>query len=168
MGTFDPQAADKIKNIGRLLQSRGFVPDAYEPHVTFGIYTGLQEADLLGWVAPLAEKSEPVGLYFDHFGSFPGTSLCFLAPSASAALIALHARIHQKFDHCCTDKGCLYSLGEKSWTPHTTLASFEPEQIGALYSVLSERFSPFPASVTRLVVTATEPDEVLGTFALRA
>lgn len=166
MGTLGSPAAGKIETLRDKLRARGFSPDAYEPHVTFGIYSGLGEADLLEWIAPVAARHKPLPLLFDHFGFFPDPPCCFLAPAASAALIALHEEIHQKFDGFCSDRGCLYPFGLSGWTPHLTLAAAEPARADGMCAVLFENFVPFAAELTRLVITATEPDEQLGAFAL--
>jgi 2'-5' RNA ligase len=167
MGTFDARAAGEVEKIKRKLLAGGFQPDAYEPHVTFGIYSGVDDASLLGWIEPIAARRHAFTLNFDHIGFFPGAPYCFLAPSASRALIALHAKIHERFDHCCTDKDCLYSLSRNNWTPHMTLASAAPAQAGVLLSILWESFVPFKADLTHLKVTSTAPDRNLGVFALK-
>ncbi len=47
MGTFDNQAIQKVYQIKEKLKMQGIYVDEYEPHITFGIYTELDEASLL-------------------------------------------------------------------------------------------------------------------------
>lgn len=167
MGTFDNQANREVSRMKEKLKTQGFAVDTYEPHITFGIYTALDEAPLLEWIDRIAAQHQSIALCFNHFGFFPDARVCFLTPCPSADLLRLHSNIHEKYDSCCTDKGCLYSLEQKSWAPHTTLATVEPGQAEQLLSTFREVFSPFTAKLTRLKITSSETSEDLGVFDLQ-
>ncbi len=167
MGTFDSQANQAVARIKEKLTAQGFGADTYEPHITFGIYTALDEAALCKWIEQIATRHKRIALCFNHFGFFADASICFLAPCPSGDLLRLHADIHKKYDNCCTDKGCLYSLEQKSWAPHTTLATVVPGQAEALLSIFREGFSPFTAELTQLKITSSETSENLAVFDLR-
>ena len=167
MGTFDSQANEEVLRIKEKLKAQGITVDANEPHVTFGIYTELEAESLLDWIAEVSKHLKRIPLCFNHFGFFSDCQICFLAPCSSFELLDLHSRIHKKYDSCCTDKGCLYSLKEKNWTPHMTLASIEPGQEGILVGTLCECFSSITAELTQIKITDSETSEVIGEFNLQ-
>lgn len=168
MGTFDTQANQEVCRMKEILKTQGITIDAYEPHITFGIYTQLDEASLLLWIGKVAAQQKSIQICFNHFGFFPDTQLCFLAPCSSCSLLKLHAKIHEKYDGYCMDKGCLYSLSRKNWVPHMTIASVKQGQEGRLLSSLWESFSPFTAELTQLKITASDRSNDVGVFELQA
>ena len=167
MGTFDDQANQEVYKIKEKLKEQGISVDAYEPHVTFGIYTELDEKSLLKWIGNIAAHHKKIQICFNHFGFFPDARLCFLAPCSSHSLLQLHSDIHDKYDNCCTDKGCLYSLKEKNWIPHMTIASVGHGQEEKLLSTLWENFLPFTAELTQLKITSSDSSEEVGVFELQ-
>lgn len=167
MGTFDSQANLAIYGIKERLKNQGISIDTYEPHLTFGIYTHLDEADLSGWVRQVSANHKKLRIYFNHFGFFPDGRFCFLSPSSSFSLLKLYSDIREKFDGYCTDKGCLYSLSQKNWVPHTTLAAVEPGQEAKLLSILWEGFSPFAAELKQLKITSSDTSQDIVVFELQ-
>ncbi|HCX62150.1 MAG TPA: hypothetical protein DHU59_06910 [Clostridiales bacterium] len=167
MGTFDSQANKEVLLIKERLKAEGISTDIYEPHITFGIYTELDEASLIKWVSKVAEQHKKFKIYFNHFGFFPDAPFCFLAPSSSYNLLELHSGIREKYDNFCADKGCLYSLKQQKWTPHMTIASVEPGQEERLLSILWKNFSPFTAELTKLKITSSDTSEDVGVFELQ-
>ncbi|WMJ85118.1 2'-5' RNA ligase family protein [Oscillospiraceae bacterium LTW-04] len=167
MGTFDNQTNQKVYRIKEKLKAQGISIDAYEPHITFGIYTELDEISLFKWISKVVAQHKKIQISFNHFGFFPDARYCFLAPCSSYGLLELHSNIHEKFDNCCTDKGCLYSLKQKNWSPHMTIASIELGQTEKLLSILWESFSPFTAELTRLKITSSDTSKDVGVFELR-
>ncbi|MFV0496772.1 MAG: 2'-5' RNA ligase family protein [Candidatus Fimivivens sp.] len=167
MGTFDEQTNQRIRQIKEKLKAQNISIDAYEPHITFGIYTHLDEISLFKWISKVVAQHKRFPLSFRHFGFFPDSQFCFLVPCANYNLLELHSNIHEQFDSCCTDKGCLYSLNQKSWSPHMTIASVEPEQVETLFSILSENFSPFTAELMQLKITASDASKPIGIFDLK-
>ena len=168
MGTFDNRTNQEILRIKEKIKAQGIPVDAYEPHITFGIYTELEEAVLLEWIGEVSANLRSIQLCFNHFGFFPDTRLCFLAPCASYDLLALHTAIHQKYDSCCTDKGCLYSLNQKNWTPHMTVAAVEPGQEEKLLSTIWGSFCPLTAQLVHLKITSSDTNKIVGMFDLKA
>ncbi len=166
MGVFDGEANREVKRLKDILTGRGITPDSQEPHMTFGIYTGLDDGELLGWIGKAAAKQESLKISLNHFGFFPDSRYCFLAPGITKGLMELHGKIHEKYDNYCTDKGCLYSLREKAWVPHMTLAAIEPGQEEALLTAMWEGFKPFTAEIGRLKVTSSDMEEEMGEFGL--
>ncbi len=167
MGTFDSQANREVYRIKEKLKIQGLSIDAYEPHITFGIYTHLDEAGLAKWVGQVSAQHKKIKIFFNHFGFFPDGRFCFLAPSSSYDLLELYSNIREKYDDYCTDKGCLYSLWQKNWVPHTTLASVEPGQEARLLSILWESFSPFAAELSQLKITSSDTSEDVAAFELQ-
>jgi len=168
MGTFDNHFNEEICCIKEKLKIQGITIDAYEPHISFGIYTNLNGADLFKWISTVAVQHKKFGICFNHFGFFPDSRLCFIAPCSNYNLLKLHSDIHGKYDTCCTDKGCLYSLQQKNWTPHMTIASVDPGQEQSLLSILWEGFSSLTAELTRLKITSSDTSEAAGAFDLQA
>ena len=168
MGTFDRQANREVNRIKEKLKTQGISADAYEPHITFGIYTQLNEALLLPWIAAVAARRKSIQITFNHFGFFPDARLCFLAPCPTYSLLDLHSNIHEKYDACCVEKGCLFSLKQNNWVPHMTIASVEPGQEETLLRVLWESFSPVTAEITRLKVTSSDMINDIGVFDLQS
>lgn len=166
MGTFDSRTTQEVYQIKEKLKMQGITIDAYEPHITFGIYTELDEASLLKWVDKIAKQHKRIQICFNHFGFFSDARLCFLAPCSSYSLLELHSSIHEKYDNCCMDKGCLYSIKQKNWTPHMTIASVDLGQEEKLLSTLWENFSPFISELTRLKITASDTSKDIGVFEL--
>lgn len=64
MGTFDNQANQEVYRIKEKLKVQGISIDAYEPHVTFGIYAELDEASLLKWIGKIAAQHRRIQLCF--------------------------------------------------------------------------------------------------------
>ncbi|KAF5052784.1 2'-5' RNA ligase superfamily protein [anaerobic digester metagenome] len=168
MGTFGNQFNEEIYRIEEKMKIQGITIDAYEPHISFGIYTKLNDADLLKWISTVALQHKRIQIYFNHFGFFPDSRLCFIAPCSNYNLLELHSDIHREYDTCCTDKGCLYSLQQKNWTPHMTIASVDPGQEQSLLSILWEGFSPLTGELTRLKVTSSDESQAIGSFDLQA
>lgn len=167
MGTFDDETNQEVYKIKEKLKEQGIsVDDGYEPHITFGIYTGVDEESLIRWVGNVSKQHKRIQICFNHFGFFPDARLCFLAPSSSYGLLELHSVIHEKYDSCCMDKGCLYSLEQKNWTPHMTIALVNQGQEESVLSILWENFSPFTAELTRLKITSSDTSDDLGVFEL--
>ncbi len=167
MGIFDNQSNREVDKIKEKLKARGISVDAYEPHVTFGIYTELDEAILLEWISKIAAQHKRIKIHFNHFGFFPDARLCFLAPCSSYKLLDIHSSIHERYDNCCMDKGCLYSLKQKNWAPHMTIALADPGQEERLLSTLWESFSPFTAELTGLKITSSDTSKDVGVFELQ-
>lgn len=167
MGIFDNETNKKVYKIKEKLKEKGIsVDDAYEPHITFGIYTGVDEESLLRWVDNVAKQHKKIQICFNHFGFFTDARLCFIAPSSSYELLGLHSEIHEKYDSCCMDKGCLYSLEQNNWTPHMSIALVEQGQEEGILSILWENFSPFTADLIRLKITSSDTSDDLGVFEL--
>jgi len=166
MGTFDSQANQKVSRIKDRLKNQGISIDTYEPHVTFGIYTGLKEESLLQWIRKIASQYNSIHICFNHFGFFPDARLCFLAPGSSYSLMDIHSTIHEKFDNNCVDNGCLYALKQSNWVPHMTIASIEQGQEKILLSTLFKNFIPFEAEITKLKMTSSDMSEDIGAFEL--
>lgn len=168
MGTLDNKASQEVYRIKDSLESQGFTADAYEPHITFGIYTGLEEKSLIQWIGKIASQHKSFQICFNHFGFFPDARLCFLAPGSNRSLLALHSNIHKKYDEHCVDKGYLYSLKQNNWVPHITMAVVEPAQEAKALSIFWESFSPFAAEIIRLKITSSDMVEEVGVFELKA
>ncbi len=166
MGTFDSKTNQEVFCMREQLKAQGICIDVYEPHITFGIYTALDETSLREWIGDIASEQKRIQLCFNYFGFFPDARLCFLAPCPSYDLLQLHSNIHKKYDACCMDAGCLYSLKQKSWAPHMTMASIEPGQAEKLLSLLRGAFSPFTAELTHLKITASDASQDIGVFEL--
>ncbi len=166
MGTFDGETNREVARIKEKLKARGLIVDGYEPHITFGIYTELNQSGLLERIGAIAARQKRMQLCFNHFGFFPDARLCFLAPCPSYELLQLHADIHKKYDACCMDAGCLYSLMQKSWAPHMTVASVEAGQAEELLAVFRETFVPFTAELTHLKITVSDASGDIGAFGL--
>ncbi len=166
MGIFDSQANREIYGIKEKLKNQGISIDAYEPHITFGIYTHLDETSLTQWIGQVSAQGKRIPVFFNHFGFFPDGRFCFLAPSSNYNLLGLYSKIREKYDDHCTDKGCLYSLSQKNWVPHTTLAAVEPGQEAKLLSILWESFSPFEAELRQLKITSSDTSEDVAVFEL--
>ncbi|HAQ41903.1 MAG TPA: hypothetical protein DCM73_14465 [Clostridiales bacterium] len=73
----------------------------------------------------IAKKYKRIQVCFNHFGFFSDDRTLFLEPRPSYSPLDLHSSIHEKYDNCCTDKRCLYSLKQKNWIPHMTVASVD-------------------------------------------
>lgn len=166
MGTFDQRANHTVTYLKERLRMQGIAVDAYEPHITLGIYTGVEAAPLCAWAEGVAAQHQGISLCFNHFGFFPDAAHCFIAPCPSEALLRLHCDIRQKYDDCCIDRDCLYSLHQKSWAPHMTLATLAPGQAERLLDIFRADFSPFTAELIRLKITASDTSEHLAEFDL--
>jgi len=166
MGTFDDKANREAARLKGILAARGILTDAYEPHITFGIYTEMDDGELLKWIGEVSAGQRSIQIILNHFGFFPDSRLCFLAPGITKGLMELHTEIHKKYDSFCTDRGCLYSAREDSWVPHMTIATIEPGQEEASLRALLEEFTPFTAEIIRLKITSSDMEEELGEFEL--
>ena len=167
MGILDGEANDKVFRLKTRLSELGIAVDDYEPHITFGIYTGLDQDKLKQWIKRISEKHKRISLQINHFGFFPDTRLCFLAPGANRGLLNLYEDIHKQYDDCCSDKGCLYSLKQSNWVPHMTIAAIEPHQTAKILSNLWAHFSPFSAEMVRLKISSSDDPVDAGTFDLK-
>lgn len=166
MGLFDREAAPAFSRLRAELKRRGVPVEDQEPHLTFGIYEGIEDREaFLGWVAQVALFQTKPRLNFDHVGLFP-QGVCFAGPCASRALLALHGSLHARYDQKCSEKNCLYSLKANSWVPHVTLGVWEPERAGEYLPVLLETFRPVEATIEKLAVTEYPPMRTLREFPL--
>lgn len=166
MGLFDQAAEEAFGALSVALSKRGFPAEEQTPHVTFGIYEGVDQEDFLDWVSHIASNQRQLDLNFSHIGIFtPG--ICVAEPCANLGLLQLHRNLHAKYDQDCSEKNCLFSLKAKSWVPHTTLAVSEPEQLAAILPVLMEIFKPIDATITKLMVTEYPPMKRVREFPLK-
>lgn len=156
MGRFDKDADDAFCGLLAQLSKKGFPATDQEPHLTFGIYSGVEQNEFVNWVAHTARNQHKLTLNFNHIGIFQ-QGICFAEPCANLELLSLHRSLHAKYDQDCTDKDCLYSLKAKSWVPHTTLGVLETEQAKAILPLLFELFRPIRATITKLAVTEYPP-----------
>ncbi len=166
MGLFDRKAGEDFDRLRRELGRRGVPVEDQEPHLTFGIYENITDREaFISWVAHAALFQKRLTLNFNHIGLFT-QGICFAAPCADRALMALHGSLHARYDQECSDKNCLYSLKAKSWVPHTTLGVWQPERAGEYLPALLEAFRPFEATIEKLAVTEFPPMKLLREFPL--
>ncbi|BCJ96033.1 hypothetical protein acsn021_36020 [Anaerocolumna cellulosilytica] len=166
MGLFDQKTNRHFKKLEDSLRQKGYEPAELPPHLTLGIYVGLDEKKLLTWVDEFSKKHEAPELYFNHIGVF-GTNICYAAPRVDKKLLLFHEKLHEKYDDFSGDEGYLYSIRSKEWVPHATLAMGEPEIIKPLIPHLCEEFKPFTGKMTQLAVCEFTPMREIGFFDLK-
>ncbi len=165
MGLFDRNANDAFCDLYSKMAQRGFSMKQQEPHLTFGIYDHLDQKGLLDWVAEIARTQKKINVNFNHIGLFR-QGICFAEPCANRELLELHQKIHSKYDQNCTDMNCLYSLKAKSWVPHVTLATMEPDQMGLFLPSVLALFQPIQATVMELEITEYAPLKSIQKYSL--
>ena len=165
MGLLDQDADHAFSDLYFKMSQRNIPIISQPPHLTFGIYDNVNQKDLLNWVAHIAHDQEELELNFNHIGLFQ-QGICFAEPCVSLELLHLHQRLHAKYDQNCDDKNCLYSVKEKGWVPHTTLAVLDSDQIGSVMPIILELFTPIQATIKSLVVTEYPPLKKIGEFPL--
>jgi 2'-5' RNA ligase len=166
MGLFDPVATNAFLELRRLLNQNGFEMDDQPPHLTFGIYDGIDLDAFTGWVSSVAARQLQVRLAFHHLGLFQSGTV-FAEPCANENLLALHRQLHSKYDQACVASNCLYSLKYKSWVPHVTLFTAPQTELCCAMPLLLNRFSPIEATITQLVITEFPPMKIVETFPLK-
>ncbi len=166
MGLFDQAATDAFLELRHLLAQHGFETDDQPPHLTFGIYDGIDRNEFSNWISDNVSRQQQVQLAFHHIGVFQSGTV-FAEPCASTSLLNLHKRLHGKYDQACVAANCLYSLKYKSWVPHTTLLTAPQSELCRAISLLLDRFSPIQATITQLALTEFPPMETIDTFSLQ-
>lgn len=166
MGLFDRAASDAFLELRDLLARNGFETDDQPPHLTFGIYDGVDRDAFSSWIGNSVVGQREIRLTFHHIGMFqPGT--VFAGPCASMELLSLHRRLHGRYDQSCVAANCLYSLKSKSWVPHTTLFTAPQTELCRATPLLLDHFSPIEATITQLAITQDPPMETIRIFPLQ-
>lgn len=167
MGLFDQAAFDAFLRLRRLLTQNGFETDNQPPHLTFGIYDGIDEEEFSDWIAGMLAPQHAIPLVFHHIGVFQSGTV-FAEPCASMDLLDLHRRLYAKYDRACLDANCLYSLKANRWVPHATLLTVPSQaELSRAIPVLLNGFSPIKATITRLAITRFPPMETVRVFPLQ-
>jgi hypothetical protein len=166
MGLFDQTANEAFLALRHLLAQHGFETDDQPPHLTFGIYDGIDRNAFSAWIAERVARQQQLRLSFHHIGIFQ-TGIVFAEPCANANLLDLHKRLHGKYDQACVATNCLYSLKYKSWVPHTTLLAAPQAELCRAIPLLLDHFPPIQATITHLAITEFPPMETIKTFSLQ-
>lgn len=158
---FDREADAAVRGLWAKLAEAGLPSLAtlthrrHRPHVSLFVADSLDQADLTGLRAVLADRRPALRL--STLATFPGQEgVLFLGVTVTEELLALHAEAYQSV--AGQPAGCwpLYRPGY--WVPHCTLAfGLGREQIAAAVRVL-HGFQPVEAVVTAVGMT----DNVTG------
>jgi 2'-5' RNA ligase len=167
MGTFDAETERRFEAIKAKIRLPGCEVDEQPPHLTFGIYSGVDRAEMIRYIEEVAGNLSKTQLFFGLVGVFPESEVLFAAPSVTQELLDMHATIHTRYDDFCFDKNCLYSLQGGKWIPHITLATPRNCQPQDVLAIILEEFTPFEGEITHLRITEQEPLVEVAAFALR-
>lgn len=137
-----------------------------QPHVSLAvIHEGdpQQTIDVARHVATAFRTA--VATRLASVGAFAGPrGVVFLAPTASAELLALHAAVHAELDARGIASWDLYRPA--AWMPHCTLAfDLPPDRVGPLVERVRAGDVFGPATLDAIVAVELEPDRDLAQFA---
>lgn len=124
---FDPATETAIREVWRELADRGIAPYLYRsanrPHMTLGIYRGIDLPSVRYCLAHLAGARSPLPVSFPSFGIFPGSEpTIFLGPIVTQSLLDLHLAIDKVFSNLVEYPDFDY-YRPGHWVPHAALAT---------------------------------------------
>ena len=125
----DPTSAGTVWQIWRELAEAG-ISSAIDagggrPHVTLAVCERLDRQGFAPVLARFAATTAAPRLSFANFGVFPTEpAVVFMAPVVTTDLLALHARLHRRFQEFAGEPWAYYLPGQ--WVPHCTLAEQLP------------------------------------------
>ena len=146
---FDEASQQRVQNYWQQLGCN-FSQRNMPPHVTIGGFSGIDLARANETLQTAAQEIAPFSLCFSAVGAFVAPAMhLYIAPTVTQELLALHARLHEKFSFCDSTDFPYYHPG--NWVPHCTVAGAkDAAQLARAAEILAQTHEPFTAQVTRM------------------
>lgn len=162
----DEQCGAEVETMRRALAATGAdtsIERDYAPHITLGIFKDdAPEERLRAAVRAAAESRTPITVTLASLGLFPtAPAVLFLAPVVEAALLELHAAMHD----ATGDLPCHDHYRRGAWVPHVTLDQDVRDAAAALAALDLSRM-PITATAGALDLVRFKPVRVLATYIL--
>ena len=163
----DPASAAVVRRAWRELADAGIgyvATSGARPHVTLGIWDGLDLERAEAELARFAAETSSVQLTFASVGLFPGVAV-FLAPTVTVELLALHTAFHRRFARLGQAAWEHYRPG--AWVPHCTLATdLEPDRFGDALAIAARAPLPLESGLVEVGIVEFRPVKQLVSCAL--
>jgi len=163
----DPDSAAVVRRIWRELADAGIeymAGSGARPHVSFGIWESLDRDRAEAELTRFAAETSPIRVTFASVGLFPRVAV-FLAATATADLLDLHAGFHSRFFQLGQAPWEHYRPGV--WVPHCTLAiDLEPDRFGDALAIAGRLALPLEARLIEVGIVEFRPVTQLVSRAL--
>jgi hypothetical protein len=169
-GWFDEATAAQVHEIWNNLHESGICSvmheGPYRPHVTFGIYEGLDVEALRVALGNYTEGLAPLPCKLAYVGIFNNDlPTLFLAMTLSPALLNVHAEVHRYMSIHGTSPQAYYLYGH--WHPHCTVSPGLPtEKLQKAWGLLQKVEVPIVGEINRLGIIETPAEVELATLPL--
>ncbi len=154
----DPMSAAVVSRAWRELADAGIgymAGAGARPHVSLGIWDGLDLDGARTALERFADETPPVPLTFASVGLFPRVAV-FLAPTVTAELRDLHAGFHRRFGQLGRAAWEYYRPGV--WVPHCTLAlDLAPDQFGSALTIAARLPLPLESRLVEVGIVEFRP-----------
>ncbi|MCL2531219.1 MAG: 2'-5' RNA ligase family protein [Oscillospiraceae bacterium] len=118
---FDETSEQRVQDYWQQLGSN-FVPRNMPPHVTIGGFSGIDLNQASETLQATAQEIAAFPMHFVSVGAFVAPAkVLYLAPTVTQELLALHAKLHERFSVCNSAEFPYYHPG--NWVPHCTVAN---------------------------------------------
>lgn len=168
--TFDPPSQAAVLEVQQSLKGAGLLHPAMleemTPHLTLAGFGAFDKDVLVEALTDELEETSSFPITFASLGAFTGeSSILFLAPVVTKALLLLHERVHTVVVAHVGDSRAHYAPG--AWIPHCTLAlGLTGPQLAEGVRQLAEVRLPLQTRVTKVRLVAYPSLNVLATWSL--
>ncbi len=143
---FDEETNKKFKLIESQLAQADIELKDIPPHITMGMYVGIDEKYICQWMEEFVKKHKSVKIKFSYIGLF-GLDIAFIAPHVSDELKNFHREFHEKYDERCGEIGANYSLKDNQWVPHITIPIKDSDNIIKALPIINGSFQAFEGEI---------------------
>ena len=157
IAVFDEETQRILKGYYNILCENGFVGTQIKDspyHFTLGSCNPDEEVQLISKLESVCSKTSCFDICFGYAGLF-GLNVLFIAPNINFELLEIRNSFFPQS-----------GFGFHNWAAHATLLMDEPEEILRAVPIISNKFSPFKATVERLEVYEFFPKRFVKSAAL--
>jgi 2'-5' RNA ligase len=169
--TFDAPSQAALREVQQSLKGAGLPHPAtleqdMTPHLTLAGFDEFDKGVLVEALTDDLEETLSFPMTFASLGAFTGeSSILFLAPVVTKALLLLHERVYTVVVAHVRDSHAHYAPG--AWIPHCTLAlGLTSSQLAEGVKQLSDVRLPLQTRVTKVQLVAYPSMSVLATWSL--
>ena len=154
---FEEATNSKLFSLRDKFESAGFCVQEWPPHITIAAYENIDEKLIYDWTNAFSQKYKPFEIALNSLGVFPpsedqgDSSVLFLTPAHSKALINFYYAFHAKHEEYCTGIGWYNSIVHGNPVMHCTLGIIDKDKLQqAIHTVFESN------AFTRTIITALE------------
>ncbi len=167
---FDKESQNKIQEmideVARVTECDRMKQENVPPHVTVCCLEGENEAVLLSEMEGIASSMSKSTLRFANIGVF-NPLVIYLGPIMNDFLQNTCRTVNERLLQYA-EVGNRGNYLPNRWVPHAGIAvKLTPEALKVAFDIVQEKFSPFEATVERIVLVKAEPYEELRGWELK-